>query len=528
MVREPVYMTISDTAIYTIFDKFKPDTSKRLISTTPKSPMILGVKLNPSLHGFYSAAVQSISKDYYTFLVGDSSEATIIAMGINSSNYHDFRYHVVENDSLELIPWSSITQLEQAYGAKEPYALLARLASPGKRVMIEVVNAKDYSMREGVIIDWRTDLRPILEQIIVEIPGNYFNLAYPALNHGYATRYNNITGAPEDFRFLADSVRNISIYLKKQETLVRSVHLIRKLRTGTDTLRLGMVDPHGTFTLSENFYEPGNYELVFQRQQRIPDWKEDQLLRIKFEVLRPASRGLSAKYVLLAIGITAIALLLAMRIFYRINQRRVREIARQNESAQLKLKSVRSQLNPHFVFNALGSIQNLMNKHAIEDANRYLTRFAVLTRSVLDSSEKDLISLQDELSIVDHYLQMEQLRFGFSYEMKTGADLQVANIELPPMLLQPFVENAVKHGIAGRKMGKVIVSVIKEGNNLKLLIEDDGTGFDTTKQYTGFGMKLSRERIGLLNQLYPATPFHLTVHSSDKGTQIVITLNNWI
>jgi two-component system LytT family sensor kinase len=526
MVREPVYVTISDTAIHGIFDKIKTDSGKRMTSTTPRSSIILGVKLNPSIRNFFSAAVESISKDYYTFLVSDSSEATVVGMGINPGNYRDFRYHVVENDSLELIPWSPITQLEQAYGAKQPYALLGRLAAPGKRIMIEVVSANNYSMREGVIIDWRTDQRPILEQIIVEVPGNYFNLAYPDLNHGYATRFNRVTGVPEDFRFYADSIRDVAFHFKKQETLVRSVHLIRKLKTGTDTLRLGMVDQHGVFVLSDNFQEPGLYQLVFQRQQRRPAWDEEQLLRIPFEVLSPDSTDIH-RLILIA-GITIGLLLLAMIFFYRVYRRRVKEIARQKETAQLKLKSIRSQLNPHFMFNALSSIQNLMNKQETEEANHYLTRFAVLTRSVLDSSEQDLISLKEELAIVDNYLQMEQLRFGFSYELSVEPGLQPANIDVPPMLLQPFVENAVKHGIAGRKSGRITVQVMKEGNKLKLLVNDDGIGFDTKKQYTGFGMKLSRERIELLNQFYPATTFGLDIHSSKEGTSIAITLNNWI
>lgn len=528
MVREPVYVTISDTAIRGIFDKFNTDSSNRLINTMPGSPVILGVKLNPSMRNFFSAAVGSISKYYYTFLISDQSEVTVVAMGINPGNYRDFNYHVVENDSLELVPWSPITRMEQKYGAKQPYALLGRLAAPGKRIMIEVVNRKNYSIRDGVIIDWRTDQRPILEQIIVEVPGNYFNLAYRDLNHGYATWFNRITGVPEDFRFHADSVRNISFYFKKQETLVRSVHLIRKLKTGTDTLRLGMVDQHGVFSLTENLQEPGLYQLVFQRQQREPAWDEAQLLRIHFEVLPSASVDPDIRKVVLIAAIFVALLLSAMIVFYRIYRRRVKEMAEQKETARLKLKSIRAQLNPHFMFNALSSIQNLMNKQETEEANHYLTRFAALTRSVLDSSEQDLISLKEELAMVDNYLQMEQLRFGFSYELFADPELQPANIDIPPMLLQPFVENAVKHGIAGRKPGQITVRALKEGHKLKLLVEDDGSGFDITTQYAGFGMKLSRERINLLNQLYPSTPFELNVDSSKEGTVITITLNNWI
>lgn len=529
MVLEPAYFPISDTALYKIFDKLSPEKNSSLTGTRPMSPVMLGVKLNPDLQHYFSAAVQSISQEYYTFLIQNSSDAILIAMGINPTNYRDFLYHVVENDSTELIPWSPITRLEQSYGARKPYAFLGKFNAPGKRIMVEVYNKKNYSIREGVIFDWSTDLKPVLEQVIVEIKGAYFNLAYPAINHGYASRFNRINGVPEDFRFPADSVRNITFHFKKQETLSRSVHLIRRLGKNPDTLALGHIDQYGFFSLDPAYcQQPGRYELVFQRQQRHPSWDESQSLRIPFEVMPATARGIPMKQVLLITGIAMILLFLLIWLLQRSNKRKIKKIAQQKEAAQLKLKSVRSQLNPHFMFNALSSIQNLMNKQATEDANRYLNRFAALTRAALDISEKDMISLEDEWRIVDNYLQMEQLRFGFSYNLYMDPVLQPANIEVPPMLLQPFIENAVKHGVAGKKNRHIIVQAKQVDHHLQLIVEDNGEGFDIDKNNPGFGLKLSQERIELLNELYPGNPFTLNLQSSGTGTIITITLNKWI
>ncbi|HEX2848163.1 MAG TPA: histidine kinase [Chitinophagaceae bacterium] len=529
MVREPVYFPISDTALDQVFDKLNPAYNSTLINTRPISPVMLGVKLNPSLRHYFSTIAQSISQPYYTFLIQDSSDAILVAMGINSKNYRDFLYHVVENDSTELVPWSPIPKLEQSYGATEPYAFLGKFNAPGKQIMVEVYNKKNYSIREGVIFDWRTDLRPALNQIIVEVKGAYFNLAYPAINHGYASRFNRITGVPEDFRFPTDSVHDITFQFRKEETLLHSVHLISQTKKGRDTVRLGNIDQHGYFQLDREYCrQPGQYELVFQRQQKYPSWEESQLLRIPFEVLPASAKDVSMKYVLLLAGIVLVVLFLLMLSFQRVNKRRVRRMAQQKESAQLKLKSVRSQLNPHFMFNALGSIQNLMNKQATDEANRYLNRFAALTRAALDNSEKDMISLEDEWRIVDNYLQMEQLRFGFSYSLYSDPALHPADIEVPPMLLQPLIENAVKHGVAGKKDRHITVQAKQVGNDLQLVVEDNGEGFDIAKNNTGFGLKLSRERIELLNELYPGKPFQLNIQSTGTGTIITITVNKWI
>lgn len=195
--------------------------------------------------------------------------------------------------------------------------------------------------------------------------------------------------------------------------------------------------------------------------------------------------------------------------------------------AQAQLDSVRAQLNPHFLFNALAGIQNLMNKNQTDRANNYLTKFARLTRNVLDS--KELISLSEERTLLDDYLQMEQLRFGFQYQIKGSEMLNEQNIEIPAMLLQPFVENAVKHGIAesGSK-GKIEISFVKQSSDLILKIKDNGKGFDAINSYAGLGLKLSKNRMALLNTVYKSKPFVLDIQSDEKGTAITITLSQWL
>lgn len=168
-----------------------------------------------------------------------------------------------------------------------------------------------------------------------------------------------------------------------------------------------------------------------------------------------------------------------------------------------------------------------MNKNEIDNANKYLSKFARLTRNVLD--DKELISLAQEKTLLDDYLQMEKLRFGFSYEIKTDDNLDLNNIEIPTMLLQPFVENAVKHGISNKgDEGKIDINFNKQANNLSLTISDNGKGFDASKSYEGLGLTLSKNRINLLNRIYKENQLILDINSNQLGTAVTLTLKDWL
>jgi two-component system LytT family sensor kinase len=225
-----------------------------------------------------------------------------------------------------------------------------------------------------------------------------------------------------------------------------------------------------------------------------------------------------------AIGLTFLVILYFIK---KINKKKLAEKEQQKDIAKLQLNSVRSQLNPHFLFNALSGIQNLMNKNEVDNANKYLSKFARLTRNVLD--DKELISLSQEKTLLDDYLQMEQLRFGFKYEIKSSENLDLDNIEIPGMLLQPFVENAVKHGISQRASDEQItITFTKQANDLVLIVTDNGNGFDTEKKSTGLGLPLSTSRIELLNSIYKENRFILNIEATPTGTKISLALTEWL
>lgn len=562
MVRQPAMYAAGDDNVGQALDYFYPksgfsySSSKDII---PKTPMLLGVKLNPDLKDYLASKVMSISKSYAAYFISDSSEAELIALGITPNNAKDYKYHVVENDSIERVPWSPVLTMAQEHGAKKPYALLGKYRAPGKQIMIEVMNTRDYSIRDGVIFEWRTDYKPRISQIIVAKANNYFNINYARLNCKYATRFDSLSGLPLDMKFPVDSVEVLSLGFKQHETVPYSLYLARNIGGKIDTAQVELYFTGDTYMFwSRWFDKPGKYQLLIHRAQDLGAWQEQQMLRLPFEVLPPPliEKKISIKQLLPYI-LGAIALMgLAFAGYFRYNKGKLKKATARNEAVSLQLKSIRSQLNPHFMFNALAAIQGLMNKNDVAGANHYLAKFADLTRRVLQSGEVEMISLEDELKMLDDYLQMEQLRFGFAYEIRVDQAVNQANTEIPLMLLQPFVENAVKHGVAPlQQQGRIEVSVEQNDHRLLLTVKDNGRGFagdpaanvtdhqattiaasqtvtagtdQATVSGTGLGLKLSRRRIELLNQKYKPPRVSLVVNSGTTGTTVTIQLDQWI
>jgi hypothetical protein len=287
------------------------------------------------------------------------------------------------------------------------------------------------------------------------------------------------------------------------------------------------------------FKKSGDYEIIIQplikwtnclncaiSPQEIEEYTARYTLAITLDKQSYTSAELG-KYIGITCALLGTIAGLIMVYIKRKNKKKLAEQERQKDTAKLQLNSIRSQLNPHFLFNALSGIQNLMNKNEIDHANKYLSKFARLTRNVLDN--KELISLSQEKSLLDDYLQMEQLRFGFQYEINHAEDLDLDNVEIPSMLLQPFVENAVKHGISQHTTaGKIKIEFIKQTNDLVLTVADNGNGFDTEKKHHGLGLQLSNSRIALLNSIYKENRFTLAIQSTTDGTKIGLTLTDWL
>ncbi len=181
--------------------------------------------------------------------------------------------------------------------------------------------------------------------------------------------------------------------------------------------------------------------------------------------------------------------------------------------ANVKMDALRSQINPHFIFNCLNSIDYYIIKNESQKASEYLNQFSRLIRLILQNSSANSVTLKDELEALQLYMQMESLRFNhrFDYVVKVEKGLNLDAIEIPPMLLQPYVENAIWHGLMHKEeKGRISVEVTRENGSLSFAIEDNGIGRkqaealksrNITKKRS-MGMNITQNRIELLNQMF--------------------------
>jgi LytS/YehU family sensor histidine kinase len=179
----------------------------------------------------------------------------------------------------------------------------------------------------------------------------------------------------------------------------------------------------------------------------------------------------------------------------------------------LALKSLRSQMNPHFIFNALNSVNSFISTSNERAANKYLSEFSRLMRSVLDNSEHNFIPLSSEINMLKLYLNLEHLRFKekFDYNFEVSEQLDIDQFEIPPMLVQPYIENAIWHGLRYKKeKGFLKVEMIEENGAVKISIEDDGIGRKASQEIktsnqkakTSTGIKNISTRLEVLNKTY--------------------------
>jgi len=192
-------------------------------------------------------------------------------------------------------------------------------------------------------------------------------------------------------------------------------------------------------------------------------------------------------------------------------ERKIVEMNRQMN--EMRLMAIRSQMNPHFIFNCLNSIQKMIVVEDVNGAYQYLSKFSKLLRLVLDNSEKNFISLSREMEMNSLYFELESLRFKKSFEYKIDIDESIdpETTQVPSLLLQPFIENAIWHGLMHREGEKRLwIQFSKKDNQLLCTIEDNGVGREYsaaikaqklgTHYFESKGTKLSEQRIELLNQ----------------------------
>ncbi len=250
--------------------------------------------------------------------------------------------------------------------------------------------------------------------------------------------------------------------------------------------------------------QPGRYTLYLLSSADGNTWNKNPL-KISFYIKKKFTSTF-AFYILLFLFVFFIAAGLLTIRFKRLDE----ELKINRKMMRAEQKALRSQMNPHFLFNALNSIRRYILENDTDNADFYLTSFATLMRKVLDNSKHEYISLEEEINTLRLYLELEKMRFddSFSFNIHIDEDLKLSSIFLPTMIIQPILENAIWHGLAPlRKNGLLTFSIKKTGDKTFIcIIDDNGIGREKAaeialrrKGHNSTGVKNLQERINLIN-----------------------------
>jgi len=323
---------------------------------------------------------------------------------------------------------------------------------------------------------------PATSLVITSIKGDFIRNTEGVIQVSYDQ--NKLTFEFADLNFFNPSTNKYAYFMEgldKQWTTT-SIH---------EVIYSGI--PSGTYTFRvKNLNEESAKETAVRVLVKYPFWKDRWFLA--FSVLLLTGTG----YWL-----------------YRLRLNTIRQEAEiksefNQQLAEVEMKALRAQMSPHFIFNSLNSINRYIVKADPDTASLYLTKFSKLIRLILENSNHKIISLEQELSAIRLYIELESLRFNhkFSYTLAVSPELNPISIGVPPMIIQPFVENAIWHGLLHKETpGQLILRIEPYEKGLQCIIQDDGIGRERAKELKSksvtegksYGMKITADRLTMLN-----------------------------
>ncbi len=289
-------------------------------------------------------------------------------------------------------------------------------------------------------------------------------------------------------------------------------------------------------TIEYQSLPPGNYKFELFASNKYG--KESNKIVISIDVVTPYWQTLWFRIAILILLLFTIWYLINFRYKKIRNKERAKESQRQKIS-DLEQRALRAQMNPHFIFNCINSIQNFIISNNLEATNNYLSKFAHLIRQTLDNSDKKIILISEEVKYLTIYLELEKMRLSGKFDYKINIDENIAAdfTYIPNMLLQPFIENSIRHGVRYRKDDQGLIQLTFTGDDkcITCTIEDNGIGRQMSRQlksqqhieYQSRGMLLTKERINAINNEYQDK---IEIHIMDlvdenkfgTGTKVVI------
>jgi len=408
---------------------------------------------------------------------------------------------------------------------------LARHADDAKSVISASKNIKEVYRKEGRIEDELSlRLRSLSEyerKNNLSAAGEEYNQiatlylkqnnpekALEYLNIGLTTSIegNDSVGISRNYLLISEAHRMRSDYRNALRYYEKYVGLTDTLRRDEQAKLTGQIKLNEELSLRQKKIEFLEKDLELNNQELTLLYQERKLQRLLIYFLTA---------LILMLGITGF-------VIFRISRKR------RKMNLMLALRSLRAQMNPHFIFNALNSVNSFIAQSDERAANKYLADFSRLMRDVMENSEHDFIPLSTEIRILQLYLNLEHTRFKekFRYELHIDPSLDMDAVFLPPMLVQPYVENAVWHGLRYLdKPGFLNVSFTQEEQGLLIKVEDNGIGrqksqeLKTANQKTRIstGLKNTANRVRLINELHQ-TSVKISVSDPENGNGTIVQI----
>ncbi|MFL5752728.1 MAG: two-component regulator propeller domain-containing protein [Bacteroidia bacterium] len=256
---------------------------------------------------------------------------------------------------------------------------------------------------------------------------------------------------------------------------------------------------------------PGRYTFKVKSCNNEGLWNTEPLT-FSFVILQPYWQRWWFQLSLIILIVAVIILIFRLRL-NQVKREQQKQTEQQIEISKNELKALRAQMNPHFMFNSLNSIQHYIINNKDDEAVFYLNKFAKLMRVILNNSEKPTVTIKEELDALKLYIELEQMRFQnkFTYEIKVDEAIDPDYEQVPTMLMQPYIENAILHGLTTKKeQGHLLIEIKILDKFLLCSITDNGIGRDKstemrrnrTKEHKSMGMKITQDRLKLLNTIY--------------------------
>ncbi len=464
------------------------------------------------------------------FFVYDTAGVYFLLPNVNKKNARDYEFTVLLNNRSVITPWgqvdrfteASIGSMEAGSGFSGSYRagigqyLVAHLRNRAGHIISSRVIYFKRNAPEIQLLSTADNARAFANLVKHE---DHFSDARQDM--GWHRQYTSRLAGDAARLQLAHNENNVLVQIQakiyRKEALEYALY-----KENTEIRKWAANEQANSYILLQNL-APGNYRLL-TRFTRQPE--SVSTLRFSLAAAWYRTTGFYAA-ILFFLAVTA-----ACWYFLAKYRKQKRESVLANKKAEQSmeaLQNIHALLNPHFTFNALSSIQGLVNKGAIDAASTYLSSFGALLRETLKESKTEHIPLTKELENLQLYISLEQLRYNFTYDLAVDAELDVFAAVIPPFLLQPFVENAIKHGFSKMNgQGVLKIGIQQHENDMLVKIADNGPGFNAATLQEGYGLSLSRKRISLQNREYGEELIGLQLNSTNEGTTIILSFKNWL